>query len=257
MAKSNAISESAGGHVVNRTRKRRPDAKPTRVCVLTGASGYLGRQFIKKYAHKYNIVAVYNRNPLPAPQEFVDPLFPADTFSESTITGVQANLTKKSEINTLVETVIGKFGKVDLLINAACHRNWSDLLKPKALDYAEWSFSVNVLAPLRLATAFSHAFWMDRHEENITENRNIINLSSTAGSFVYPDSGQTIYSASKAALNYASYHMANEFWHIGIRVNSIAPNTFPHIVPVYKVLDAITTFDNSTDTGQLAIIDAE
>lgn len=252
---SNAMSESTAARAVNRVSRKRTVKKPTRVCVLTGASGYLGQQFIKKFSHLYRIVAVYNKTPLPEPQNFVDPLFPSDTFQEPPALAYKADLTKQVEINALVGTVINTFGKADLLVNAACHRNWSHIMNPGSLDYAEWSFSVNVMAPLRLSKAFATAFWHDKHEENIAENRNIINISSTAGTYVYPDSGQTLYSATKSALNYVGYHMANEFWHLGVRVNTVAPNTFPHIVSVYSVLDAIWKLDKSTETGQLVHID--
>ncbi len=54
-----------------------------------------------------------------------------------------------------------------------------------------------------------------------------MNISSTAGIYIYPGHGQSIYSASKAALNYLSMHMGDEFSSIGVRVNALAPTSFP------------------------------
>lgn len=55
-------------------------------------------------------------------------------------------------------------------------------------------------------------------------NRNVVNLSSTAGLFVYPDLGQSVYAASKAALNHLTYHLASDF--CGFCVGALPPPLF-------------------------------
>lgn len=231
-----------------------------RVCLLTGASGLLGRAFIARHAEQFEIIAVHRHNDLwVASQElnFVDPLDPERLLVENLrqVFSVRADLSSPEEIDRLTTAALDRFGQVDMLINAAAYRRWSGLLDDWALDDAEWHFAVNVVAPLRLAVSLADKFWRTRGDENVAANRHVLNISSTAGSFVYPDLGQTLYSASKAALDYATYHMAAEFWNIGIRVNGVAPNTFPGIVPTERVLDEMLALDKSTDTGRVVIVD--
>jgi NAD(P)-dependent dehydrogenase (short-subunit alcohol dehydrogenase family) len=145
-------------------------------------------------------------------------------------------------------------GPVDLLINAAGVRAWSALLAPGALDSAETVLAVNLLAPLRLAVGLASAMWRSQPDQNLRANRNIVNLSSSAGLFVYPDAGQALYGSSKSALNQLTYHLASEFWDIGVRVNAVAPDSFPGRVATGRVLEAIVALDQSACTGKIVRI---
>jgi NAD(P)-dependent dehydrogenase (short-subunit alcohol dehydrogenase family) len=232
-----------------------------RVCLLTGASGSLGNAFIERYASQYRIFAVHHRNAIAfatQDQQFVDPLQPQREIQANghAVYAIRADLSKRHEIDRVVAEVATRFERVDLLINAAAVRYFSPLLKPGALDWTESLFEINLQAPLRLSVGVAQALWRSNPEENLQLNRNIINLSSTAGLLVYPDLGQALYGTSKAALNHLTYHLASEFWDIGVRVNAIAPNTFPGIVPTGRVLEAIAAFDAGSQTGEVLRLDA-
>ena len=227
-----------------------------RVCLLTGASGLLGNAFIERYASQYNIVAVYHRNAVRCAtqdQEFVDPLDPGRKIdaNHNAVYAVRTDLTKQQEVDRLIGEVLGQFRNVDLVINGAVMRSYSSLLEPGLIDCAEALFQINVHAPLRLSAGLAQTIWRSDLEGNIRRNRNIVNISSTAGLFVYPDLGQALYASSKAAMIHLTYHMASEFWDIGVRVNAIAPNTFPGIVPIERVLEAIVAFDAGSETGEV------
>jgi NAD(P)-dependent dehydrogenase (short-subunit alcohol dehydrogenase family) len=227
-----------------------------RVCLLTGASGLLGNAFIERYASEYEIVAVYHRNAVrfaTQDQEFVDPLDPERKIEANNhaVYAIRADLTKPLEVDRLIGEVAGQFGNIDLVINGAVMRSYTPLLKPGLIDCAEALFQINLHAPLRLSAGLAQTIWRSDPEANIRRNRNIINISSTAGLFVYPDVGQALYASSKAAMNHLTYHMASEFWDIGVRVNAIAPNTFPGIVPIERVLEAIVAFDAGGETGEV------
>lgn len=60
-----------------------------------------------------------------------------------------------------------------------------------------------------------------------------------------------MYSTSKAALNILTRHMASEFERFGIRVNGVAPDTFPHKVETRRVVEAIAQFDSGSATGEI------
>jgi NAD(P)-dependent dehydrogenase (short-subunit alcohol dehydrogenase family) len=227
-----------------------------RICLLTGASGLLGTAFIERFTAHYKIAAVCNRNLVEfATQEqaFVDPLCPSEEIAANrrAVFSIMADLSKPHEIDRVIDQVIDRFGRVDLLINGAAVRKYSHLLAPGALDGAEMLFSVNLLAAVRLGVGLAERLWRLDPDENLQFNRNIINISSTAGLFMYPDLGQSLYGTSKAALNHLTYHLANEFWDLGVRVNSIAPDTFPGRIPTEEVLEAILVLDTSNQTGQV------
>jgi NAD(P)-dependent dehydrogenase (short-subunit alcohol dehydrogenase family) len=91
--------------------------------------------------------------------------------------------------------------------------------------------------------------------ENREQNRNVVNVSSTAGRILYPNRGQSIYASSKSALETLTRHMASEFAVFGVRVNAIAPNSFPEIVPIAAVVDGVRELDGGSCSGAVMVID--
>ena len=116
---------------------------------------------------------------------------------------------------------------------------------------------MNVIVPMRISSAVAGQFWSDHIPENRSSNRNVINMSSVSGQSLYLGEGQSVYSASKAALDQLTGHMAHEFAAINVRVNSVAPNSFPTNVAVQRVVRAIETLDRSLDNGTIVIVDGD
>jgi NAD(P)-dependent dehydrogenase (short-subunit alcohol dehydrogenase family) len=220
-----------------------------RVCLFTGASGRLGTAFCSSSANEYDIVAVYRRRP-PAWTQTKENFHPILT--------VQADLTIASDQRRVVEIVLARFGRIDLLVNSAVHSVWASMLETnRSIDSASAQFQLNVIVPLQLSVLCARNFWRDRKIENLEENRNIINVSSIAGSRVYPKLGQGVYAASKAALDQLSRHMADEFSAIGVRVNALAPNSFPRILSTPAVIQSLKKLDQGTMTGRVLIVDRQ
>ncbi|MDQ6782693.1 MAG: SDR family oxidoreductase [Actinomycetota bacterium] len=234
-----------------------------RVCLLTGASGTLGTAFCRRYADRYQLVALWHAHPPDLPsqdQTFVDPLDPSRQVAENLnpVLSLQVNLLNRRETARAVTRVLRTFGRIDVVINAAAHRQWAPLGEDTDLRRnVDCHFATNVRAPLELAIEVAHQFWQDNRESNREANRNLINLSSTAGLRVYPGYGQSLYSASKAALGFVSCHLAAEFEPLGVRVNSLAPNTFPGIVTTETVLDRMVRLDEGCMTGKILMLDAD
>jgi NAD(P)-dependent dehydrogenase (short-subunit alcohol dehydrogenase family) len=228
-----------------------------RVCLLTGASGRFGTEFIRRYAEQYTIAAVRHRGTIgfaTQDQSFFDPLNLARQVPRNryAVHAIPADLSRAESAEAVAREALGKFGRVDLLINAAAARVWSPLMTERgSFDAATEMFQVNALAPLRLSVALARSFWIHDCDSNLRYNRNIVNISSTAGLFVYEDAGQAIYASTKAALNHLTYHTASEFWEFGIRVNAIAPDSFPGRVSLDEVMAAVVRLDASADTGQV------
>ena len=226
----------------------------SRVCILTGASGVLGDAFISRFAETYTIIGVHDEHPVPCAsqdQEFFDPITLVTQPEAGHVWTVRADLTDPAAADRIVAAVASHVSDVDLLVNCAAMREWHPLLDPAAVRTAPDILALNVLAPLRLSVTIAHQFWSRDIDANLAAGRNIVNISSSAGLFVYPDLGQGMYATSKAALNHMTYHLASEFWNIGVRVNAVAPDTFPTRVPIEDVLDAIATLDSGTATGQI------
>ena len=175
-------------------------------------------------------------------------IFPAN---DHPVCSICADLSRPPEIARVVVEALSAFGRIDFLVNAAVIRQFSPLLDPVTMGFAAAILELNVLAPLRIAVEIAQRFWQMDPDDNVRHNRSIVNMSSTAGLFIYPDRGQALYGTSKAALNHLTYYMASEFWDLGIRVNAVAPDTFPGRVSTDEVLDAVLGCDRSDKTGEI------
>ncbi|MGO9341031.1 MAG: SDR family NAD(P)-dependent oxidoreductase [Acidimicrobiales bacterium] len=240
------------------------DADPVRrVCIFAGASGRLGSYFCENFADRYDIVAVYRRNrPLVATHDaaVVDPVAPERELvaNRRQVFAVRADLTDERECDRVVELALARFDRIDLLVNAAVSTTWGSMIASDHLRRSGQSqFATNVLVPLNLATAVVRQAWQGRDEENRLNNRNVVNVSSVAGLRIYTGQGQSIYAASKAALNQLTGHMAEEFAAVGVRVNATAPNSFPSIIPTSRAAEAIVRLDEGSDTGTIVVVDGD
>src|SRR5262245_57137667 len=153
------------------------------VCLLTGASGRLGTLFCQLYRHRYQIVAVHCSRPVHPPEEVswrIDPFNPGvrRSIEGHDVATVQADLSDPAQIPHVVDFALERFGRVDVLVNAAAIFRRVSLTggEPVAEDISAM-LDMNALVPLRLALELSQRFWRGRTEENAAFNRSIINVS--------------------------------------------------------------------------------
>jgi NAD(P)-dependent dehydrogenase (short-subunit alcohol dehydrogenase family) len=223
----------------------------------------LGTAFCRRNASRYDIVAAYNtRLPRLVSQtsQLIDPLAPAERLPENAwpVYAVQADLTRDADVIKLVDVALARFGRIDVLVNAAAHTTHGSALDERLFPVSlERHLAVNVVGAARLAVTIARRYWQDRQEENRLANRNIVNISSTSGLYVYPDLGQSAYSTSKAALNFLTMHLASELEVLNVRVNATAPNTFPGLVPTERVIDAILRLDQGEMNGRILLLDKD
>jgi NAD(P)-dependent dehydrogenase (short-subunit alcohol dehydrogenase family) len=233
-----------------------------RVCLFAGAGGLLGTAFCARFAGEYDIAAVYRRRrPQVRAQDFfpVDPLHPnASNGAGREVFAIHGDISTNDGCQKIVNAALSRFDRIDLLVNAAAAPTWAPILgTDRLLNTAQEQMMINVVAPLRLATAVAQAFWQGRDLENRSSNRNVVNVSSVAGLRLYAGFGQSLYAASKAALNQLTGHMADEFTSIGVRVNATAPNSFPATVSVDRAVSAIKTLDDGTSNGTIVVVDGD
>lgn len=210
-----------------------------RVCLLTGASGTLGNYLCEKFGDRFDFCAVYRRNP-----------------PRGDVYAVEADLTVDGESERVVEMTLERFGRLDLVVNAAVASTWGPMLSSEPLwSSAPVQFLTNVVVPLRVSCAAARLFWRERVEENRAARRGIVNVSSVSGRNIYPNEGQSVYAASKAALDHLTGHMALEFAAIGVKVNAVAPNSFPSNIATGRAAQAIIDLDDSDGTGAIVVVD--
>lgn len=229
-----------------------------RVCLLTGASGKLGTVFCKEFGKSYEIVAVHNETELDVSTQNqwpIDPLRPDTSVDDVSVFAVQADLTSDAQLQRVVELTLARFNRIDLLVNAAVHTVLSPILHTETLLESLGSqFRINVYVPLKLATLAAKLFWRVNVSENRRIGRNIVNVSSMSATEVYSGLGQAGYSATKAALNQLTRHMAVEFEALGIRVNAISPTRFPELISTETVAREIIELDRAPTTGEVRVV---
>jgi NAD(P)-dependent dehydrogenase (short-subunit alcohol dehydrogenase family) len=234
--------------------------EPRRVCLLTGASGRLGSAFLRLYGHRYDIFAVSGTRAVTGPAcvtwQF-DPLKPAIRTPSASrdFASMNADLTDAMQVSQLVQKALARFGRIDLVVNAAAVVRLGGLtgVDSNVIAGVTRMFEVNTVAPLRLALEVARQFWRTRAGENAALNRNIVNVSSTSAAYVFDGQGQGGYSASKAALNMLTCHMAEEFAELGVRVNAVAPDSFPERISTESVCDAIVRLDQGAMNGAISL----
>ena len=124
----------------------------------------------------------------------------------------------KPVMEALLETVLERSGRVDILINGAGVNSATPFLDIP-LDELEWILNVNFKAVFLGCQVFGK-YLVERGEGG-----NIINLGSMSG--LTPLSRVITYSATKAAVHNLSKNLAREWAPEGVRVNTMVPGFFP------------------------------
>lgn len=126
---------------------------------------------------------------------------------------IQADVSKKAEIDHAINAVQQKFSKIDILINNAGITKDGLLMRMSEEDF-ERVLDVNIKSCFYTCQALMRPFMK-------AKKGTIINVSSVVGLMGNP--GQTNYAASKAAMIGFSKSLAKEVASRNITVNCIAP----------------------------------
>jgi NAD(P)-dependent dehydrogenase (short-subunit alcohol dehydrogenase family) len=146
---------------------------------------------------------------------------------------VPVDVTSRESLEKMLDTVLGRSGQVDILINGAGTNSATPFL-----DVTEEEFQriidTNLAAVFRACQVFGEYFVDANHPASI------INLGSITG--LTPLSRVFTYSASKAAVHNLSRNLAREWADKDIRVNTLVPGFFP-AEQNRKVLDESRVLD--------------
>jgi len=146
---------------------------------------------------------------------------------------MSADVTSRESLQQLLDEVVARSGKVDILINGAGINAPTPFLE---IDEEEFQriIDTNLTAVFRACQVFGKYFV----EEAIPAA--IINLGSMSG--LVPLSRVFTYSATKAAVHNLSRNLAREWADSSIRVNTLVPGFFP-AEQNRKVLDESRVLD--------------
>lgn len=175
------------------------------IILVTGASRGIGREIAKSLANQGNkVIANYNKS-----EEEAKCL----QKKNENIYIYKADVSKRQEVKQMVQDIINKYGKIDVLINNAgiCEsKMFTDVTDEN------WQKIINT----NLYSAFCTT---QEVVPNMIHNKKgcIINISSIWG--MVGASCETIYSITKAGMDAMTKSLAKELGPSNIRVNSIAP----------------------------------
>ncbi len=180
-----------------------------KVAIITGASRGIGRACAIKLASVgYTVVINYSSNEAKAKEVL-------DIVKANGGDGMiyKADVSNHEEVKQMVAEVFNTYKQIDLLVNNAGIVRDEPLigLQDENLDLC---FNLNV-----------KGYFYCAKEVIAKRNRKngvvIVNISSVSGT--YSLSGQTVYSATKGAVNQFTRTLAKEMGSRGVRVNAVAP----------------------------------
>lgn len=131
---------------------------------------------------------------------------------------VATDLMEKGSLYALLDIVIERSGKVDILINGAGVSSLKPVLDLPVEDF-QTILNINLTASFQACQVFGQYFI--EHDRPAS----IINIGSIAG--ITPMENSFAFSASKAALHNMTKNFAREWADNDIRVNTIIPGFFP------------------------------
>ena len=180
-----------------------------KVIVVTGASRGIGREIAKTLSRENNkVIACYNNSEKEAT------ILKEELEKENKkIDIIKGDISKREDCKKIVEYVIHKYKKIDVLINNAgisTYNLFTDITDE------EWNRTIN--------TNLNSVFYMSQETVKYMikqKEGSIINISSIWG--IVGASCEVAYSVSKAGIDGMTKALAKELGPSNIRVNSIAP----------------------------------
>ena len=175
------------------------------VILITGASRGIGKEIARRLAQDGNAVIVnYNKS-----EEQAQKLQQENPNIEI----YKADVSQREEVHRMIENILNKYGKIDVLVNNA---GISESKVFTDVTDEDWNKIIN--------TNLYSAFCVTQEVlPNMIHNKKgcIINISSVWG--IVGASCETIYSIAKAGMDGMTKSLAKELGPSNIRVNSIAP----------------------------------
>jgi NADP-dependent 3-hydroxy acid dehydrogenase YdfG len=201
-----------------------------KVVVITGASSGLGEATARYLAERGATVVLGARR-----ADRLETLVDAITQAGGTAFARVTDVTDAAQVQALVDAAVGKYGRIDVILNNAGVMPHSPLERRKIDDWNR-TIDINIKGVLYgVAAALPH---MQRQKSG-----HIINVSSVAGHRVGP--GSAVYAATKTAVRVISEGLRQEVKPWNLRTTIISPGAVATELP-----NSITEADVAKGIGQ-------
>lgn len=178
--------------------------------IVTGAAKGIGKEIAKEFAYeKYNVLINYNTS-----EKEADTLKSELLAHGYNVEVYKADVTKRREVDEMIEFCLLKFGSIDVIVNNAGICEYKLFTDIEEADLRRM-FEVTLLGAFNLIQSALKKY-MIKNQKGC-----IINISSIWG--VTGASVETNYSTMKAGLNGMTKSLAKELGPSNIRVNAITP----------------------------------
>lgn len=176
------------------------------VAIVTGASSGIGKATAKVFANQGAKLALVGRK-----QTVLDEALKSVTARGEGI-AIAADVTVEKDCERIVRDSVAKFGKLDILVNAAGIIA-NGTIENTTLQQWDDMFKINVRSVFYL---------MHLAMPHLTKTKgNVVNVSSVNGQRSFPN--VLAYCSSKAALDHLTRCAALEMAAKGVRVNAVSP----------------------------------
>lgn len=181
-----------------------------KTAIITGAAKGIGREIAKKFAGEgYNVLINYNTSEKEAnalKSELLAHGYNVEVY--------KADVTKREEVDKMLEFCLLKFGSIDVIVNNAGICEYKLFVDIKENDLRKM-FEVTILGAFNLIQSALKKYMLKNQKGCV------INISSIWG--VTGASVESNYSTMKAGLNGMTKALAKELGPSNIRVNAITP----------------------------------
>jgi NAD(P)-dependent dehydrogenase (short-subunit alcohol dehydrogenase family) len=182
-----------------------------RTVIVTGGTGALGVVAVRRFAALGANIAI----PLHSAQENSS-LAERFKLEEQRLATRTTDLTNEQEVQGFVQEVMRRFGRVDVLINAAGGYAGGTMIEETPPDEVQRLFRLNTLSAFNMCSAVLPEMKKARYGR-------IINIASMTAVHVQPNAGA--YTISKRAVITLTEAIAAETRGKGITANAVAPGT--------------------------------
>jgi 3-oxoacyl-[acyl-carrier protein] reductase len=178
-----------------------------KVAIVTGSSTGIGAAIARALAAEgASVVVNYNSDQVGADAVVAD----IKKAGGDAIT-IGASVTKKASAQAIVDAAITTFGRLDILVNNAGMHTFGTVEEVTEEQFHQ-EFELNVLGTMLVTAAAV---------QHLKAGASIINIGSLAARFPMP--GNSVYTASKAAIDGYTSILAQEMGPRGIRANALNP----------------------------------
>jgi 3-oxoacyl-[acyl-carrier protein] reductase len=177
-----------------------------RVVLITGGAQGIGKETAKRFLQEGANVVICDYNETTGQAALQE-------FNQEKASFYKVDVSDSAQIQDMVQSVMDKYGRIDVLINNAGITADGFLVKMKDEDW-EKVVSVNLSGVFKCTRAVASI--MLKQGSGV-----ILNATSVVG--IYGNIGQTNYAATKAGIIGLTKSWSKEFGPKGIRVNAVAP----------------------------------